>query len=85
MSIPMPTEFRECPPESETVTDYDRQCFRLYIILIDADSSGAEWHKTYRQAFGRGIGRDCERAQRQYLSHLERARWMTTAGFAQIL
>ena len=46
-------EFREYPPDSETVTPYDRQCFKLYIMLLEADAFGAVWDEAYEWAFGR--------------------------------
>lgn len=78
-------EFRDRTPADKEVTDYDRQCFKLYIMLIDADDSGAKWHEVYEGVFGMEIGEDREKAQAQYEAHLERARWMTTVGFSQLL
>lgn len=80
----MSNEYRIHPPESDTVTAYDRRCFKLYIMLMDADVAGTEWSETYRQAFGREISKDRKRAHRQYLAHLERARWMAAVGYAQL-
>ena len=44
-------EFREYPPDSETVTPYDRQCFKLYIMLLEADAFGAVWDEAYEPVF----------------------------------
>ncbi len=79
------SDFLESPPESETVTTYDRQCFRLYLMLMDADDSGAEWQGTYEQVFGRAIGEERDKALCQYRAHLRRAQWMTTMGYRQML
>ncbi|MCP4098767.1 MAG: hypothetical protein GY748_21265 [Planctomycetaceae bacterium] len=66
--------YREHPPDSDTVTAYDRQCFQLYIMLIDADASGTKWQETYREAFSLEVGEDHKRAQ-----------WMMAAGYTQLL
>lgn len=78
-------EFEECPPESDTVTSYDRKCFRLYAMLLDADALGTEWSVAYELSFRRSIGEKKERARRQYSAHLERAKWMTISGYRQLL
>lgn len=77
-----PIEFLESPPESDTVTAYHRRCFKHYITLIDANASGIEWDEAYQRAFGREVGEDGEKARRQYLSHLARARWMLTVRYS---
>ncbi|MDA7946078.1 MAG: DUF2285 domain-containing protein [Hyphomicrobiaceae bacterium] len=79
------SEFRDQAPSDEEITDYDRQCFKLYLILIDAEDSGAEWQEVYEDAFGTEIGENREEARAQYEAHLKRARWMTKIGFRQLL
>ena len=81
----MMQEFREYPPDSETVTPYDRQCFKLYIMLLEADAFGAVWDEAYEWAFGRDIGQIPEIARCQYFAHLKRAKWMTERGYRQLL
>lgn len=77
-------EFRDHPPESSTVTDYDRCCFQLYVMLIDADDSGVSWEEAYECAFGEEIGLQPENSKARYFSHLKRARWMTINGYRQL-
>jgi len=79
------SEFRDRPDNSDVVTNYDRRCFKLYVMLIDADDYGAEWDDVYERAFGKKIGKDRERARSQYEAHLERARWMTNVGYRDLL
>lgn len=81
----MSNEYRIHPPESDTVTAYDRRCFKLYIVLIDADVAGTDWSDAYREAFGREIDKDREKAHRQYQAHLERARWMSAVGYKHLV
>lgn len=76
--------FRDRAPADNEVTDYDRQCFKLYLILIDAEDSGAEWQEVYEDAFGTAIGANPDEAKAQYEAHLKRARWMTSVGFRQL-
>ncbi len=81
----MAPETEEFPPESETVTAYDRQCFKLYIMLLDADASGKEWTHAYKRIFEKTAIQNHERAFRQYLTHLKQAKWITTTGYKQLL
>ncbi len=81
----MAPETEEFPPESETVTAYDRQCFKLYITLLDADASGEEWSDAYKRIFGKSAIQNHKRAFKHYQAHLKRAKWMTTTGYLQLL
>jgi len=80
----MPLDLEEFPPESEIVTDYDRQCFKLYVTLLDADASGEEWPDAYKRIFEKSAIQNHERSFRQYQAHLKRAKWMTTNGYQQL-
>ncbi len=77
--------FLDTAPDSDTVTDYDRQCFILYIMLTDADAAGASWQETCEWLFQSETGQNSKMAKSRYHSHLRRARWMTTTGYRQIL
>jgi len=81
----MPLELKEFPPESETVTTYDRHCFKLYIMLLDADASGEEWSDAYKRIFEKSAIQNHKRAFQHYQSHLKRAKWLTTTGYQQLL
>lgn len=81
----MSLNLRQVPPISETVTDYDQACLRLYLILLDAESSGADWVETHRRAFGLLPEADLEYRLEQYQAHLKRARWMTESGYKQLI
>lgn len=79
-------DFSQRPPDSDTVTDYDRAHFKLYIALLDASMHEASWIDAYTTVFG-----DCppadrfEAAKAFYESHLQRARWMTVSGYQRLL
>jgi glycerol-3-phosphate O-acyltransferase len=77
--------FSDEPPQSASMTDYDRQHLALYVRLLDAAEEGAEWTEVVRVLFGLDPKREGERARRIYDSHLARALWMTHHGYADLL
>lgn len=79
------TMFADQPPQSASMTDYDRQHLALYVRLLDAAEEGAEWTEVVRVLFGLDPKQDAERARRVHDSHLARARWMTEHGYRNLL
>jgi len=79
------TTFADHPPQSASMTAYDRQHLVLYVRLLDAAEEGAEWTEVVRVLFGLDAKQDPERARRVYDSHLARARWMTEHGYRDLL
>jgi hypothetical protein len=79
------TEFQDRPPNSDRLTAYDESHLITYIRLLDADAEGADWREAVEIIFGLDPARDPERARIVHESHLARARWMTTAGYRQLL
>jgi len=77
--------FDDQPPQSPSLTDYDRQHLTLYIRLLDAVEEGAEWTEVVRVLFGLDPNRERERARQVYDGHLARARWMTEHGYRDLL
>jgi hypothetical protein len=77
--------FADQPPQSPSMTDYDRQHLALYARLLDAADEGAEWTEVVRVLFGLDPNRERERAHRVHDSHLARARWMTEHGYRDLL
>lgn len=73
--------FLDEPPESSTLTDYDRTHMKLYLRLMDAATEGADWREVVTVLFGLDPAREPERARRVHDSHLARAHWMTTHGY----
>jgi len=79
------TAFEDRPPESAQLTAYDERHFATYLRLLDADEEGADWQEAVRIIFGLDPDREPERARIVHDSHLERARWMTQAGYRGLL
>ena len=73
--------FLDQPPESATLTDYDRTHMKLYLRLLDAATDGAAWQEAVSVLFGIDPDKNPERARRVHDSHLARARWMTEHGY----
>jgi len=81
----MQPDYLDQPPQSTTLTDYDRQHTKLYLRLLDATTDSADWREVARVLFGIDPESEPERARRVYDSHLARARWMTANGYRQLL
>lgn len=73
--------FLDQPPESATLTDYDRTHMKLYLRLLDAATDGAAWQEAVSILFGIDPEQNPERARHIHDSHLARARWMTEHGY----
>jgi len=82
--MPVPS-FKDRPPESDTLTDYDESHLVTYLRLLDAAEEGADWQEAVTIIFHLDPTRDLVRAQTVYDSHLARARWMTEHGYRQLL
>lgn len=72
---------RDCPPSGEQVTDYDRAFLQAYLRLLDAAAAGADWREAAAVILALDVERDPVRAQTVHDAHLERARWMSRAGY----
>jgi hypothetical protein len=70
---------------SETITDYDLDHLVTYLRLLDADRDGADWRQVAAIVLGRDTEQDLDASRRCWESHLERARWMTTHGYHQLV
>ena len=80
------TTFEDCPlPESAQLTAYDESHFATYLRLLDADEEDADWREAVRIIFGLDPNREPERARIVHDSHLSRVRWMTQAGYRNLL
>lgn len=73
------------PPRSEHVTDYDLAHRITYLRLLDAEADGASWREVVKLVLGVNPEADEHRAQRIHASHLARAKWMTKAGYQDLL
>lgn len=79
-----PQAFLDEPPQSTTLTNYDRTHMKLYMRLLDAESDGADWREAVAVLFGIDPCKEPERANRVHRSHLGRARWMREHGYRQL-
>jgi hypothetical protein len=77
--------FSDPPPQSSSLTEYDREHLALYVRLLDAAEEGADWTEVARILFGLDPERDGERARSVHDSHLARARWMAEHGYRDLL
>ena len=77
--------YRDSPPESDGLTDYDRSHLKLYLQILDAASDGADWREVARVLFDIDPEQHPERARVVHDTHLARARWMTTTGYRLLL
>ena len=79
------TTWREAPPESPTITEYERTHMVLYMRIFDANDVGADWREVVEVLFNLDPAVDPQRCKRIHDSHLARARWMTAHGYRELL
>lgn len=78
-------DYLDEPPDSATLTDYDRANVKLYMRLLDAEADGADWREVVSVLFAIDPDDDPDRARKVHASHLARARWMTEHGYRDLL
>ncbi|WP_114391250.1 DNA -binding domain-containing protein [Notoacmeibacter marinus] len=78
-------DYLDEPPDSATLTTYDRAHVKLYMRLLDAEADGADWREVVSVLFAIDPDDDPDRARQVHASHLARARWMTERGYHQLL
>jgi len=81
----MPMTFLDQPPDSRSLTDYDREHMKLYLRLLDAEADGADWREAVRVIFAIDPQKEPERARLIHSSHLARAKWMTEHGYRELI
>lgn len=72
-------------PTGPSLTDYDRLHLITYLRLLDAAEINADWREVARIVLGIDPEHQPERARRAHDTHLARARWMTEAGYRDLL
>lgn len=75
----------DAPPDEPRVTAYDMAHKILYLRLLDAAAEGADWREAARIVLGLDPDHDPDQSRRIHDSHLARARWMTEAGYRDLL
>ncbi|WP_299211549.1 DUF2285 domain-containing protein [uncultured Tateyamaria sp.] len=78
-------ELAEAPPESDSLTDYDRAQLKLYARLLDAQADEAALSEIAHHLFGINAEDEPERAKRIHDSHLARAHWVAEQGYRDLL
>ena len=78
-------KFQSSPPDSKTLTEYDENHLTDYLRLLDADKEGADWKEIVSIIFEIDPDEDESKAKAMYASHLERAKWVSESGYAQLL
>jgi hypothetical protein len=81
----VPVIVANAPPDSDELTAYDRAHFVTYLRLLDAEAMGVDWKETARSVLFLDPDVGIETAHCVYEAHLARARWMTRAGYRQLL
>jgi len=77
-------DLRDQPICDDAITDYDRARLQTYLRLLDAAAAGADWREAAAVILDLDVAADPERARRVHQVHLDRARWMSAYGFAQL-
>jgi hypothetical protein len=78
-------ELRERAPEGEPLTDYDRDMAAVYLRLLDAEATGADWREVAKIVLGVDDADEPQRAKVMHASHLARAQWLRDSGYRELL
>jgi len=89
MTVKAPVELDpdvdDLAPSADVITAYDEQHFVTYLRLLDAKAEDADWKEVAQIVLHRDPASDEMRTRRCWQSHLERAQWLSRAGYRQIL
>ncbi|WP_246659717.1 DNA -binding domain-containing protein [Methylosinus sporium] len=77
--------FEDRPPLTEHVNTYDERHLTTYLRLLDAAEEGADWREVVKVIFGIDPEHEPQWAKIIHERHLARARWMSAAGYRQLL
>ena len=72
-------------PWSEQITDYDQAHLVVYVRLLDAVADGATDQDICGIILNIDSKQEPRRARRRLETHLRRAKWMTEAGYKQLM
>ena len=78
-------QLADAPPSADHVTDYDRRNLKIYARLLDAAADHADWQEVADLVLGLDVASNADHARRVHDAHLERARWMTSRGYRDLL
>ena len=77
---PLDPDVADAAPTGQILTVYDEQHVMTYIRLLEAENEGADWKEVARIVLHIDPEREPARARNAYLSHLERAKWVSQQG-----
>ena len=72
----------ERAPQEAGLTNYDRAHTLTYARLLDAERDGYGWAEAAAEVLDLDIAADPPRAEKCWRSHLDRAHWFVSGGFA---
>ena len=78
--LPLDPDVADVAPTDAALTPYDEQHVMTYARLLQADGEGADWREVARIVLHIDPEREPDRAWNAYLSHLQRAKWVTEQG-----
>jgi hypothetical protein len=78
--LPLDPDVADVAPTNSALTPYDEQHVVTYTRLLQAESEGADWREVTRIVLHIEPEREPDRARNAYLTHLERAKWVTEQG-----
>jgi hypothetical protein len=77
---PLDPDVEDVAPTDSALTPYDEQHVVTYTRLLQAESEGADWRDVARIVLHVDPEREPDRARNAYLTHLQRAKWVTERG-----
>ena len=78
--LPIDPDVADAAPTDQILTVYDEQHVVTYMRLLEAENKGADWKEVARIVLHIDPEREPDRARHAYLSHLERAKWVSQQG-----
>jgi hypothetical protein len=84
VGLKLPIGLQPVAPTGNAITDYDRAHFQQYVRLLDGYSAGLDDDELCKSILDMDPRPDRNAARRILRSHLERARWISQAGYRQI-
>ena len=72
-------------PVAGEITRYDQEHFITYARLLDAEADRADWRDVVRVVLQRDPMTEPLLSRRCWQSHLDRARWIATTGYQQLV
>lgn len=85
MPVELDPDVDDEAPTGDVITAYDEQHFVTYLRLLDAKAEGADWKDVARIVLHRDPVAEEQRTYHCWQSHLDRAQWLSRAGYRKVL